>query len=235
MRHVLSFALLMGMTVSAWAELKLEGGDHVPVNPKPEDETITVEFKFKNVGTKPVTVLSLESGCSCLSADLDKATYAPGEIGTGKAEFKVGSFVGLHEKILNVMTDDPTQQPWALPFLLNVPEVVSIEPKNVQWWIGEAASPKTVTVKITGPDPMNITQITSTRETVQFDWKPVTPGREYLVTITPKSTADVVIGALKIETDSKVPKYARQLAFFSIVRQPDSRSNEPTAGQPAAP
>ncbi len=225
----------MGMTVSAWAELKLEGGDHVPVNPKPEDELITVEFKFKNVGTKPVTVLSLESGCSCLSASLDKATYAPGESGTGKAEFKVGSFVGMHEKIISVMTDDPTQQPWALPFHVNVPEVVSIEPKNLQWWVGEAPSPKTLTVKITGPDPMNITQITSTRETVQFAWKSVTPGREYQVTVTPKSTTDVVIGALKIETDSKVPKYARQLAFFSIVRQPESRSDEATAGKTAEP
>ena len=235
MRHVLSFALFMGMTVSTWAELKLEGGDHVDVKPKPEDETITVEFKFKNTGAKPVTVLSLESGCSCLSASLDKATYAPGELGTGKAEFKVGSFVGMHEKILNVTTDLPSQQPWAVPFHLDVPEVVSIEPKNVQWWVGEAPSPKTITVKVTGADPMNITQITSTRETVQFAWKPVTPGREYQVTVTPKSTTDVVIGALKIETDSKVPKYARQLAFFSIVRQPESRSNEPTAGQTAAP
>ena len=225
----------MGVSVSAWAELKLEGGDHVDVKPKPEDEVITVEFKFKNTGEKPVTVLSLESGCSCLSASLDKAVYAPGEIGTGKAEFKVGSFVGMHEKILNVTTDLPTQQPWAVPFHLDVPEVVSIEPKNVQWWLGEAPASKTITVKITGAEPMNITQITSTRETVQFAWKTVTPGREYQVTVTPKSTADVVIGALKIETDSKVPKYARQLAFFSIVRQPESPIEEPTAGQPTAP
>jgi hypothetical protein len=235
MRYGLFIASLVSISVSAWAELKLEGGNHVDVKPKPEDETITVEFRFKNTGEKPVTVMSLESGCSCLSASLDKAVYAPGEIGTGKAEFKVGSFVGMHEKILNITTDLPSQQPWAVPFHLDVPEVVSIEPKNVQWWLGEAPSPKTITVKVTGADPMNITQITSTRETVQFAWKTVTPGREYQVTVTPKSTADIVIGALKIETDSKVPKYARQLAFFSIVRQPESRSDEPTAGKTAAP
>ena len=61
---------------------------------------------------------------------------------------------------------------------------------------------------------------------IEVSWKEVTPGREYVVTVKPKSTNDVMLGAIKIETDSKIPKYQRQLAFFSIVRKPD---------RPAAP
>lgn len=217
------------MVAQADAELRLDV-ERVKVNPKPEEEVVNVEFKFKNTGEKPVTILSLESGCACLSASLDKRTYAPGEPGSGKAEFKVGSFVGEHEKIIKITTDDPAQQTWEVPFLLSIPEVVSIEPKNVQWWVGEDASPKPIMVKMTGEEGMKITNITSTRESVSFAWKEVSPGREYLVTVTPKTTADVVIGALKIETDSKVPKYARQLAFFSIVRKPESRKDEARAG-----
>jgi len=211
------------------AELKLSL-ERIPVNPKPEDETVQVEFDFINSGSKPVTILSLESGCACLSAELDKRTYAPGEAGKGKAEFKVGSFVGEHEKIVKITTDDPEQTTWEVPFLLIVPEVVSIEPKNVQWWVGEDPSPKPIIVKMTGAEGMKITNITSTRESVAFTWKEIQPGREYMVTVTPKTTADVVIGALKIETDSTVPKYARQLAFFSIVRKPESRKDEARAG-----
>lgn len=217
------------LPVHSQAELKLDV-ERVPVKPKPEDEVVKVEFSFKNTGTKPVTIVGLESGCACLSASLDKRSYAPGEAGKGQAEFKVGSFVGQHEKILKVTTDDPAQTEWEVAFLLDVPEVVSIEPKNVQWWIGEQPSPKPIVVKMTGEEPMKITNITSTRETVDFTWKEVKPGREYTITVTPKTTADVVIGALKIETDSKIPKYARQLAFFSIVRQPESRKDEATAG-----
>lgn len=212
------------------AELKLDM-ERIPVNPQPEDETVQVEFSFKNTGNRPVTILSLESGCACLSASLDKRTYAPGEVGTGKAEFKVGSFVGEHEKIVRITTDDPEQTTWDVPFLLHVPEVVSIEPKNVQWWVGEDPSPKPILVKMTGEEAMKITNITSTRESVSFAWKEVKPGREYMVTVTPKTTEDVVIGALKIETDSKVQKYARQLAFFSIVRKPESRQDETKAGE----
>ena len=229
----LATCLTVLSVISAKAEMKVDGG-RIPVNPKPEDESITVEFTFKNHGDKPVKILSLESGCHCLNASLDKPEYLAGETGKGKAEFKVGSFVGEHEKVITVTTNDPAQEEWTIPFLLTVPEVVSIDPKNVQWWVGEAASPKVITVKVNGPDPMKILNITSTRETVTFEWKPVTEGREYNITVTPKSTADIVIGALKIETDSKIPKYARQLGFFSIVKQPESRKDEPTAGAPIA-
>jgi hypothetical protein len=226
------FLLMALWSPLARAELKVDGG-RIPVNPKPEDETITVEFTFKNHGDKPVKILSLESGCHCLLATLDKPVYAPGEAGKGKAEFKVGSFVGDHEKVVIVTTDDPAQKDWQIPFLLTVPEVVSIEPKNVQWWVGEKASPKTMTVKITGPEPMKITNISSTRESMEHSWKAVKEGREYVVTLQPKSTEEVVIGALKIETDSRIPKYQRQMGFFSIVRQPASRADEPVAGVPA--
>lgn len=218
------------LTTFASAALRLDG-DHVEVRPKPEDEVITVTFSFKNDGDKRVRILHLESACSCLSATLDSPTYEPGQKGTGKAEFKVGSFTGRQEKTIQVTTDDPQQEEWIVPFVLDIPEVIEIDPKMVQWWLNEAPLPKTVTVKMSGADPMKLTNITSTRESMGFAFKEVKPGREYLVTLTPKSTADILIGALKLETDSKIPKYQRQLAFFGIVRQPENRKAETTAGE----
>lgn len=224
-------ALALGfLPLAASAALRLDG-DHVEVKPKPEDEVVTVTFSFKNDGDKPVRILHLESACSCLSATLDSPTYAPGQKGTGKAEFKVGSFTGRQEKTIQVTTDDPAQEEWIVPFILDIPEVIEIDPKMVQWWLNEPPLPKTVTVKMTGTDPMKLTNISSTRESMGFAFKEVKPGREYVVTLTPKSTADILIGALKLETDSKIPKYQRQLAFFGIVRQPESRKAEATAGE----
>ena len=194
----------------------------IEVKPKPEDETITVTFNFRNAGTKAVTVTGLESACSCLSAELDRAVYQPGSTGTGKAEFKVTSFVGKHEKFVTVTTDDPAQPEWVVPFELDVPAVVEIEPKTVQWWINDPVTSKQVTVKMVGKEPLKITNITSSREGVEFSWKTVTEGREYLVTVTPKNTTEVMLGALKIETDSTIPKYQRQMAFFSVYRKPAS-------------
>ncbi len=223
MRTVLFFAaLLLTWRVVLPSELRAELATEsrvIELKPKPEDESVTTEFVFTNKGDKPVRVLTIDSACSCLSASLDKAVYAPGEKGVGKAEFKVSSFTGRHEKTVHVQTDDPAQPEWVIHFALEVPEVVKIEPKTLQWWLGEEAVERTTRVTMTGASPMKITNITSTREGVEFTWKEVRPGREYEVTVKPRSTADVMLGALKIETDSAIPKYQRQLAFFSIFRK----------------
>jgi hypothetical protein len=207
------------MLASASADLVTE----VPVielKPKPEDENITTEFVFHNKGTKPVKVLKIDSACSCLSASLDKAVYQPGEKGVGKAEFKISSFTGRHEKSVHVQTDDPAQSEWVVTFVIEVPEIIKIEPKTLQWWLGDPTESKVTRVTMQGSEPMKITRITSTREQVQFSFKEITPGKEYEVTVKPNSTSEVMLGALKIETDSKIPKYQRQLSFFSVYRKP---------------
>jgi hypothetical protein len=155
---------------------------------------------------------------------VDAASYAAGAKGVGTAEFKVGSFVGRHEKFVVVSTDDPDQPEWVITFVLDVPEVIQIEPKTLQWWLDESPDQKETIVKMVGKDPMKITNVTATRDTVEFSWKEIVPGREYRVSVKPKSTKEVSLGALKIETDSKIPKYQRQLAFFSVYRKPESVS-----------
>ncbi|MFC5455515.1 DUF1573 domain-containing protein [Prosthecobacter fluviatilis] len=214
---------MFAFAATVHAELALD----VPVielKPKPEDEEVQTTFKFRNKGDKPVKVLKLDSACSCLSAELDKAEYQPGEVGTGTATFKVSSFKGRYEKHITVNTDDPKQPDWQVNFILEVPEVVDIQPKNLQWWIGDDPKSKACLVKFVGNDPMKIIKITPTRQNVEFDWKEIREGREYLVTVKPKNTQDVTMGALKIETNSPIEKYRYQLAFFTITRKPEPQA-----------
>jgi hypothetical protein len=217
-----------------FAELKLDG-THVDIKPAPADEQIKVTFSFKNTGTKSVKIIDLQSTCACLSANLDKRVYEPGAVGKGDAEFKVSQFVGKHEKSITVTTDDPDQSEWIIPFILEVPAVVNIEPANVQWWLGEEPTEKKTDIHFDKAFPMQVTKITSTRENVTWTLKEIVPQHHYEIWIKPHNTQNVTIGALKVETDSKIPKYARQMAFFSIVNQPKSRMNEPTAGAKKAP
>lgn len=212
--------LALASSAIAHAELTL-GVPAIELKPKPEDEEVQTTFKFRNSGDKTVKILGLESACSCLSSELDKAEYKPGEEGTGTATFKVSTFVGRHEKFVIATTDDPKQPEWQIHFILDVPAVVDIKPKTLQWFIGDAAAPKSCLVQFTGDAPMKIVQITPTRENVSFEWKELKEGREYLITVTPKTTQDITLGALKIETNSAIAKYRYQLAFFSISRKPE--------------
>ena len=130
------FCLSALMLSSACAELATDAAI-IELKPKPEDETVTTDFVFHNKGSKPVKVLKIDSACSCLSASLDKAVYQPGEKGVGKAEFKLSSFTGHQEKSVHVQTDDPQQTEWVITFMIEIPEIVKIEPKTLQWWIGD--------------------------------------------------------------------------------------------------
>ena len=226
--------LAFAFAASVHAELSLDV-PAIELKSKPEDEEVEATFKFRNTGDKTVKILGLESACSCLSATLDKAEYKPGEVGTGHASFKVSTFVGRHEKFVTVNTDNPKQPDWQVNFILDVPAVVDIKPKNLQWWIGDDPKSKACLVKFTGVEPMKIVKITPTRENVTFEWKEIKEGREYLITVTPKSTADTTMGALKIETNSAIAKYRYQLAFFTITRKPESQPAAATAANTAKP
>ena len=212
--------LVLAFAASVHAQLSLDV-PAIELKPKPEDEEVETTFKFRNKCDKTVKILGLESACSCLSATLDKAEYKPGEVGTGTATFKVSTFVGKHEKFVTVNTDNPEQPDWQVNFILDVPAVVDIKPKNLQWWIGDAPLPKTCLVEFVGNEPMRIVNITPTRKNVNFTLKEVQPGRQYLITVTPNSTEETTMGALKIETTSSIAKYRYQLAFFTITKKPE--------------
>ncbi|WP_395738514.1 DUF1573 domain-containing protein [Prosthecobacter sp.] len=225
--------LLLAFAASVHAELALDV-PAIELKPKPEDEEVETTFKFRNKGDKVVKVLGLESACSCLSATLDKAEYQPGEVGTGHASFKVSTFVGRHEKFVTVNTDDPKNPDWQVNFVLDVPAVVDIKPKNLQWWVGDAPAQKACLVEFVGAEPMKIIKITPTRQNVKFEVKEIKEGRQYLITVKPDSTQEVTMGALKIETTSSIPKYRNQLAFFTITQKPESQPAPATTAAAAA-
>ncbi|MCF7786546.1 MAG: DUF1573 domain-containing protein [Prosthecobacter sp.] len=220
--------LVFAFAATVHADLSLDV-PAIELKPKPEDEEVETTFKFRNTGDKTVKILGLESACSCLSAELDKAEYKPGEIGTGHASFKVSTFVGRHEKFVTVNTDDPNQPDWQINFILDVPAVVDIKPKNLQWWVGDEPDSKACLVQFVGNEPMKIVNITPTRNNVTFTLKEIKEGREYLITVKPKNTEEVTMGALKIETTSSIAKYRYQLAFFTITRKPESQPAAATA------
>lgn len=217
-----SCLFLVVCAASVQAHLKFDQ-EPLEVRPQPEQDQVEATFSFRNISDKPVRVTGLESTCSCLEASVDKETYQPGEKGTGKAVFKVSNFVGRHEKTLHIYTDDSANPDNVLNTVIDVPVVVEIEPKVLKWSLGEAPVPKTFTIRMVGETPIHIKNVNSTRDSVSFEKVEINPGREYQITVTPKNTEKVVIGALRIETDSQYPRYARQMAFYSIVR-PDKAS-----------
>lgn len=188
------------------------------LKPGPADEVVEAKFTFHNGGDKPITITGIDSNCSCLEASMDKATYQPGEKGHGTAKFKVSTFVGIHEKTLRISTDDPKEPEQTLTTIIDIPIIVDVQPKTVQWILGEPPTTKSIDITIAGPDPVHLKNITATRENVTFKLEEIEAGRKYRINVQPIDTDTVTIGALRIETDSQYKRHTRQLAFFNIIR-----------------
>ncbi len=185
---------------------------------EPQEEQADFVFKFKISGDKPVRISDVEVSCGCLQASVDHAEYRPGETGEVKATMRLGSFEGPASKSITVKTNDPEKPLIHLETVANIPTLIEFEPKVTTWKVGEAASPKTVKVKVTHKESIRILKLQSTRENVTPALKEIKEGREYEITLTPKSTESPELGLVTVETDCPIVRYTRRQIFFNVVR-----------------
>jgi hypothetical protein len=198
------------------------------------DTEIGTRFAFKVVGEKPVKILDIRTFCSCVKAQTvdGKMEYQPGETGVIETAFEVGSFEGELKKEVVVQTDDPAHPETNLVLQISLPGLFEITPAQVVWMVGEAPSAKTVRIRVLGDDPVAVTGAVSSREAVKTAIREITAGKEYEISLTPAATDTKVLGLVRVETDSKYPRYQKRLVFFNIT---DKKPAAPAPAPPPAP
>jgi hypothetical protein len=109
-----------------------------------------------------------------------------------------------------VQTDDPAQPMTNLVLKAVIPETVQVQPAFVYWQMGEAAKPKTITVRA-GKDVV-VGTINVTSSSPDFSTKVEQgDGGEFLIHVQPKDTNAQLSTTLTIKTD--LPK-----AFYASAR-----------------
>ena len=223
------FAAGLAFAVSAHAGLEFEK----PVQSaevKISDAEIGTKFAFKVTGNKPVTITDIRTFCSCVRAQTlnGRMIYQPGESGVIDTAFEVGSFEGELKKEVVVTTDDAAQPETRLVLQVKIPGLMEITPAQLAWQVGEAAAPKVVKIRVLGEEPVKVTGAVSSRETMTTAVREVIAGKEYEVTVTPSATNTKVLGLVRVETDSKYPRYQKRLVFFNITDKKPAAALPPT-------
>lgn len=97
-----------------WTEVQWvnETYDFGKVNEGPKVE---VTFQVKNVGKKPLTIISVEKTCGCTETKRPENNIMPGETGTISATFDSNGRPGLQHKTINVVFNGK-ESPKALTF-----------------------------------------------------------------------------------------------------------------------
>lgn len=182
--------------------------------------TLVREYTFTNAGTKPVKITQADAGCTCLAVEVaaGKFTYAPGETGTIRATFQIGSFQGTVEKPIYIWLEgDREEAPSANVMLrVHIPVIISLEPKTLKWEVDGSAETKIIDVKMDHVKPIRITSVSTSNETFSSKIVTVEEGKHYKIEVTPKGTGTAGLCIVRIETDTEVEKQRVQQGFAVI-------------------
>jgi hypothetical protein len=216
---ILSIILFLFAVVPAYAELKFENPT-IEVEAGLDEKTVTRDFKFTNVGDKPVKITSADGGCSCLTVQVGggKFTYAPGDTGILRTTFEVGSFQGSVDKPIHVWLEgDREDSPSGTVTLrVNIPVIIGLEPKTVKWEVGDPAEPKSIDITMNYKQPIHIKSVSTSNDSFSVKLITVEEGKHYKVEVTPSATASAGLSIVRIETDVDVDKQRVQQGFASI-------------------
>lgn len=79
-----------------------------------EGEKVTYNFRFRNVGKKPLVISSTSASCGCTVPEKPERPVLPGETGVIKVVFNSQGKVGYNEKNITVMANTNPSFPMLL-------------------------------------------------------------------------------------------------------------------------
>ena len=93
---------------------------------------VEAHFRFKNCGSLPVRITNFTPSCNCLSPQIEKRAYAPGEI----SDFTLGVLTthqtpGPHEYLLTLEYEDPEPRIVTVTFKLIIRREVTLSPSQL--------------------------------------------------------------------------------------------------------
>ncbi|NNC88804.1 MAG: hypothetical protein HKN82_10140 [Akkermansiaceae bacterium] len=194
----------------------------VEIRAAPDAEVVEAEFPFK-VGALGATIAEYDAPCSCLEAQISdggRLAWDPGTSGTVKGVFKLGTFKGTVDKVIVLRMEGETVPSVKLTVRVEIPELVSVEPKTLFWNLGEPAVPQAFKLRMNGEKPLKIVDVSGTNEQFPFEMKTVKEGSEYELVVTPKSTEGRAFGLIRLRTDSEFVRHQRYQCFVVIRNKP---------------
>lgn len=107
------FSLLVFSDKNSFTKLKRDGPDirfdryvYNLGNIKP-DSKISISFRFKNIGNKPLIIKNVRASCGCIVSKLEKKFYLPGERGKIKVTFDTKGRAGIQKESIYINSNDP--------------------------------------------------------------------------------------------------------------------------------
>jgi len=192
-----------------------------------ESKTVTRDFKFTNTSDADVVIREADAGCSCLAVKVSggKLAYAPGESGTLRATFELGSFQGTVDKPINIwLKTDPDEKPSnTVTLRVHIPEIIKLSPRTLKWEVKSEPVMQVMEIEMDYEKPIHVESVASSNPDFEVKLVAVEDGKKYQVEVTPKRTDVPSLAVLRIETDLDIQKHRIQQFFAAISPTPKEK------------
>ncbi|NBD37941.1 MAG: DUF1573 domain-containing protein [Verrucomicrobia bacterium] len=139
-----------------------------------ETERVEAAFAFRNTGEDPVVILDIKHSCGCMTEELDKEVYEPGESGEIRVAMDLDSLRGEQVKTVRVYTSESPDMPRILTFITDVPVRYDLKPGILAWKF--RSEPKVRRASLTfhpgiDPDPGKVRVLVEDRDNTGLAFK----------------------------------------------------------------
>jgi hypothetical protein len=199
MMHAIRVFLLAGFFYAARAELAWSVQQQ-SFRPPPGVQVAEADYRFSNRGQRPVTITEIKPSCSCITATLDKKTYAAGESGVLHVRYNGAGQSGWQLKTIEVKTDEQAVAVTLLRVDAKIVEAFTLEPRLLRWVPEQAVTPQIATWRSHPELPVVIPKITVTPAGFKVELTPVAgDDHAFSIRVTPDNTKTPRRGLLKLQ------------------------------------
>jgi hypothetical protein len=192
-------------------------GTEAVLRPQADGAMPVASYPFRNDTAAPVTITQVTSSCDCATADLAKKTYAPGERGVLVVRFDPTGRSGMVSRMISVTTDAAGAQPQLLKLTAELPEVLSLTPRDLNWVAGEKPEAKSVDVLVNVPGGVELAAAWANQPDFKVELVTVTPRTHYRVKVTPPAGAKPQQAVILLRAVGAVPTGAG-LTFYARMK-----------------
>ena len=191
--------------------------DRIELEARPDRSQVKAVFELENRDDAPAEIVSVHSGCQCLSAQAGVTRLEPGAKTTITAVFDTTGLSGLSEKKIQVKTREAGEaRLHHLTVAVRQPEWIRIEPRTIVWFTGEEKGERTFHVTMSGGDPIHLLKVEPSNPGFEIRQETVKDGREYRIHVKPPSEDKIVLGVFRLKTDFPHPRLANPVAFGHV-------------------
>lgn len=113
---------------------------------EPTQSDIRATFTLTNNSEFPIRLDRVETSCGCTASIIKSKVVEPGEKGEVIGIFHKGKRSGVSRNTLNLFIEGVDHSVATLSMVVEIPELIRIQPKIIYWKSGEAETPKKVKI-----------------------------------------------------------------------------------------